>query len=219
MVEPRSGSTSQIQALDCPQPPLPMRPGQAERRTHGHTRHGTTTLFAALDVATGVVIGRCHPKHRSGELRRFLDQIEANVPSSLDVHLVMDNYATHKTTLIRDWLAKRPRWHVHLTPIGASWINPVERFFALLTEKQIWRGVHCFTRQLDADIRAFIDAHNAAVSPEAALGLSLASQSQRLVARDCLRLLVCSETQPLFGLGTWSQDHRTCANRVAPART
>src|SRR5512138_2956027 len=133
---------SQIQALDRSQPLLPMRPGQVERRTHDYTRHGTTSLFAALDIATGAVIGRCYPKHRSSEFRKFLDQIEANVPPDLDVHLVMDNYATHKTQPIRNWLAKRPRWHVHFTPTSASWINQVERFFALLTEKQIRRGAH-----------------------------------------------------------------------------
>src|SRR5512144_171850 len=156
---------SQIQALDRSQPLLPMRPGQVERRTHDYTRHGTTSLFAALDIATGAVIGRCYRKHRSSEFRNFLDQIEASVPTDLDVHLVMDNYATHKTRPIRDWLAKRPRWHVHFTPTGASWINQVERFFALVTEKQIRRGVHTSTQQLENDIRAFIDAHNADPKP------------------------------------------------------
>ncbi len=131
-----------------------MRPGQIERRSHDYTRHGTTSLFAALDIATGAVLGRCYPKHRSSEFRKFLDQIEANVPADLDVHLVMDNYATHKTKPIRDWLAKRPRWHVHFTPTGASWINQVERFFALLTDKQIRRGVHRSTEALERDIRA-----------------------------------------------------------------
>jgi transposase len=156
---------SQIQALDRTQPLLPMRPGQVERRTHDYVRHGTTSLFAALDIATGAVIGRCYPKHRSGEFRKFLDQIEANVPADLDVHLVMDNYATHKTQPIRDWLLKRPRWHVHFTPTGASWINQIERFFALLSEKQIKRGVHRSTQHLERDIRAFIEANNAAPKP------------------------------------------------------
>ncbi len=156
---------SQIQALDRSQPLLPMRPGQVERRTHDYTRHGTTSLFAALDIATGAVIGRCYPKHRSSEFRKFLDQIEASVPTDLDVHLVMDNYATHKTKLIRDWLAKRPRWHTHFTPTGASWINQVERFFALITDKQIRRGVHRSTKQLETDIRTFIDVHNAEPKP------------------------------------------------------
>ncbi len=104
-----------------------MRPGQVKRRTHDYTRHGTTSLFAALDIASGAVIGRSHPKHRSSEFKKFLDQIEANVPGGLDVHLVMDNYATHKIKLIRDRLAKRPRWHVQSTPTGASWINQADR--------------------------------------------------------------------------------------------
>ena len=156
---------SQIQALDRTQPLLPMRPGQAARRTHDYKRHGTTSLFAALDIATGQVIGKCFPRHRATEFRRFLDEIEANVPKDLDVHLVMDNYATHKTPLIRSWLAKRPRWHVHLTPTSSSWLNQVERFFALITDKQIRRGVHRNVADLQADIAAFIDRHNADPKP------------------------------------------------------
>ena len=156
---------SQIQALDRSQPLLPMRPGQIERRTHDYTRHGTTSLFAALDIATGRVIGKCYPRHRATEFRRFLDEIEKAVPDDLDVHLVMDNYATHKTPLIRNWLAKRPRWHVHLTPTGSSWINQVERFFALLTERQIRRGVHHSVADLQAAIEAFIEQHNADPTP------------------------------------------------------
>jgi transposase len=151
---------SQIQALDRSQPMLPMRPGQVERRTHGYVRHGTTSLFAALDIATGAVIGRLYPKHRSVEFQKFLDQIEANVPAELDIHLIMDNDATHKTKPIRDWLAKRPRWPIHFTPTGASWINQVERFFALLTEKQIKRGIRRSTKALEDDIGAFIAEHN-----------------------------------------------------------
>lgn len=156
---------SQIQALDRTQPLLPMRPGQAARRSHDYKRHGTTSLFAALDIATGQVIGKCFPRHRAAEFRRFLDEIEANVPKNLDVHLVMDNYATHKTPLIREWLAKRPRWHVHLTPTSSSWLNQVERFFALLTDKKIRRGVHRNVADLQADIAAFIDQHNAEPKP------------------------------------------------------
>lgn len=156
---------SQIQALDRTQPLLPMRPGQAARRSHDYKRHGTTSLFAALDIATGQVIGKCFPRHRATEFRSFLDEIEANVPKDLDVHLVMDNYATHKTPLIRAWLAKRPRWHVHLTPTSSSWLNQVERFFALLTDKQIRRGVHRNVADLQADISAFIDRHNADPKP------------------------------------------------------
>jgi transposase len=132
---------------------------------HDYVRHGTTSLFAALDVATGNVIGQCYPHHRAAEFRQFLDEIEARVPASLDVHLVWDNYATHKTALIRNWLAKRPRWHVHLTPTSSSWLNQVERFFALLTEKQIRRGVHRSVDELEAAINAFFDHHNAAPKP------------------------------------------------------
>ena len=156
---------SQIQALDRTQPLLPMRPGQPARRSHDYKRHGTTSLFAALDVATGKVIGKCYPRHRATEFRKFLDEIEANVPPDLDVHLVMDNYATHKTPLVRDWLLKRPRWHVHLTPTSSSWLNQVERFFALLTDKKIRRGVHRSVDELKADIAAFIDRHNAQPKP------------------------------------------------------
>jgi transposase len=156
---------SQIQALDRSQPVLPMRPGQPERRSHDYKRHGTTSLFAALDVATGKVIGQCFPRHRAAEFRRFLDEIEANVPKDLDVHLVMDNYATHKTPMIRAWFAKRPRWHVHLTPTSSSWLNQVERFFALITEKKIRRGVYRSVAALKADIEAFIEQHNAEPKP------------------------------------------------------
>ena len=156
---------SQIQALDRSQPMLPMRPGQPARRSHDYKRHGTTSLFAALDVATGRVIGKCYPRHRAAEFRSFLDEIEAAVPSELDVHLIMDNYATHKTKLIKDWLAKRPRWHVHHTPTSSSWLNQVERFFALITEKKIRRGVHRSVGALHNAINSFIDQHNADPKP------------------------------------------------------
>jgi len=156
---------SQIQALDRTQPLLPLRPGQAERRTHDYKRHGTTSLFAALDVKAGTVIGKCMPRHRAAEFRRFLDTVEANVPKDLDVHVVMDNASSHKTKLIRDWFAKRPRWRVHYTPTSASWINQVERFFAALTEGQIRRGAHRSTTELEAAIAAYIEAHNANPTP------------------------------------------------------
>ena len=156
---------SQIQALDRSQPMLPMRPGQAARRSHDYTRHGTTSLFAALDIATGRVIGKCFARHRATEFRKFLGEIEANVPRDLDVHLVIDNYATHKTPLIRNWLARRPRWHVHLTPTSSSWLNQVERFFALLTERQIRRGIHRSIDALHAAIDDFIKRHNADPKP------------------------------------------------------
>ena len=151
---------SQIQALDRTQPLLPMRPGQAERRSHDYVRHGTLSLFAALDVATGKIIGKCFDRHRGREFLKFLREIEHNVPTDLDVHLVMDNYGTHRTPAIRRWLAKHPRWHVHFTPTSASWLNQVERFFADLTEKQIRRGVHRSTRELERAIHDYIDVVN-----------------------------------------------------------
>jgi len=151
---------SQIQALDRTQPLLPMRPGHAERRTHDYVRHGTTSLFAALDVKTGTIIGRCHRRHRAVEFRKFLDAIDNAVPRDLEIHLILDNYATHKTPLIRRWLSKRPRFHLHFTPTGASWINLVERWFATLTEKQIRRGVHRSTRALEAAITEYIAVTN-----------------------------------------------------------
>jgi transposase len=151
---------SQIQALDRTQPLLPMRPGQAERRTYDYKRNGTTSLFAALDVKTGKVIGRFHRRHRSIEFRKFLDTIDANVPAELDVHVVMDNYGTHKTPLIRSWLIKRPRFHVHFTPTYSSWLNLVERWFAELTTKWIKRGSHRSVRELTASIRNWITNWN-----------------------------------------------------------
>jgi transposase len=151
---------SQIQALDHTRPLLPMRPGQVERRTHDYLRHGTTTLFAALDTQTGKVIGQCQRRHRSVEFRKFLDTVDAAVPTDLDVHLIMDNYGTHKTALIRHWLAKRPRFVVHFTPTSTSWLNQVERWFAQLTEKQLRRGVHPSTNALEETILHYLDTTN-----------------------------------------------------------
>lgn len=178
---------SQVQALDRTQPLLPLRPGQAERRTHDYARHGTTSLFAALDVQAGTVIGQCYPRHRASEFRCFLDEIEAAVPADLDVHLVLDNAATHKTKLIRDWLAKRPHYHVHFTPTSASWINQVERWFGLLTERAIRRGVHCSVAELERDIRAFIAATNA--EPKPFRWVKSADAILASVKRFCLRAL------------------------------
>lgn len=151
---------SQIQALDRTQPMLPMRPGQAERRTHDYKRNGTTSLFAALELKTNRVIGQLHRRHRSQEFRRFLDRIEANVPADLDIHIIMDNYGTHKTAIIRNWFAKRPRFHAHYTPTYGSWINLVERWFAEITNKRIRRGIFRSVQELEAAIREYIDAHN-----------------------------------------------------------
>lgn len=156
---------SQIQALDREQPVLPMAPGVAERRTHTYIRHGTTSLFAALDIATGAVIGKCYKRHRAKEFLNFLKQIDQRMPEGPEVHLVMDNYATHKTPKVKAWLARRPHWHIHFTPTSASWINQVERWFAELTRKQLQRGVHRSVAELEADISAFIEAHNEKPKP------------------------------------------------------
>lgn len=176
---------SQVQVLDRTQPLLPLRPGQAERRTHDYARHGTTSLIAALDVKAGTVIWQCCPRHRASEFRCFLDEIEAAVPTDLDVHLVLDNSATHKTKLIRDWLAKRPHYHVYFTPTSASWINQVGRRFGLLTERAIRRGVHCSVDELERDIRAFIDATNA--DPKPFLWVKSADAILASVKRFCLK--------------------------------
>src|SRR5437773_1428554 len=150
----------QIQALDRSQPILPLRPGQIERRTHDYVRHGTTSLFAALDVKSGKIIAENHRRHRGIEFRKFLDTIDRNVPQYLEVHLVLDNYGTHKTPLIQRWLLRHRRFHLHFTPKVASWINQVERFFADLTNKQIRRGAHRSTRELEQAIRQYIDIRN-----------------------------------------------------------
>ena len=177
---------TQVQALNRSQPLLPLRPGQVERRTHDYVRHGTTSLFAALDAKAGTVIGECHRRHRATEFRKFLDTIDRNVPPQLDVHLILDNYATHKTALIRRWLARRPRYHVHFTPTSASWLNLVERWFALLTEKQLRRGVHRSTRELEGAIRAYLDVTNK--HPKPFIWSKTADQILDSLARFCKRI-------------------------------
>ncbi|MGW2370674.1 IS630 family transposase [Streptomyces sp. NPDC001667] len=151
---------SQIQALDRPQLVLPMMPGMPERRTHDYCRHGITSLFAAFNIADGTVISRLHRRHRAIEFKKFLVRIDKAVPTGLDVHLVCDNYATHNTAEIKEWLGKHPRFHVHFTPTGSSWMNQVERWFGLLTDKLIRRGVHTSVKALESDIRAWIAQWN-----------------------------------------------------------
>ena len=151
---------SQIQALDRTQPLLPMRPGMVERRTHDYRRHGTVSLFAALNTATGKVIAQTHQRHRAKEFRSFLDTIDENVPPQLAVHLVMDNLSTHKSPTIKRWLLRHPRFHVHFTPTYASWLNQVERWFALLEQRQIKRGSHRSVKALVAAIRDFVERSN-----------------------------------------------------------
>lgn len=156
---------SQIQALDRTQPLLPMRPGQVERRTHDYVRHGTTSLFAALDAKTGKVIGECHRRHRALEFRKFLQTVGAHVPAELDIHLILDNYGTHKTPAIRRWLTSHPRFQLHFTPTGASWLNSVERWFALLSQKRIRRGSFASTRSLEQAIGEFLHLNNQQPKP------------------------------------------------------
>jgi len=156
---------SQIQALNRTAPVLPMMPGMPQRRTHDYVRAGTTTLFAALDVASGQVIGSLHRRHRAGEFRKFLGKLDAEVPADLDVHLICDNYATHKTATIQRWLTAHPRFHMHFTPTSSSWLNQVERWFALLTDKQLRRGAHRSVQALEKDIRAWVATWNADPRP------------------------------------------------------
>lgn len=177
---------SQIQALDRTQPLLPMVPGVPERRSHDYVRHGTTSLFAALDVATGKVIAEIHRRHRAEEFRKFLDTVDLNVPAQFDVHLILDNLSTHKTPAIKRWFARRPRFHLHFTPTSASWINLVERWFGLLTERQLRRGTHRSTRELENAIKEFLDTHNAA--PKPFVWTKTADQILDSVARFCWRI-------------------------------
>jgi len=177
---------SQVQALDRTQPLLPMRPGQAERRTHDYVRHGTTSLFAALDVKSGKVIGECHRRHRAREFRKFLGTIDASVPARLDVHLILDNYGTHKTPSIRRWLVRHPRFHLHFTPTSASWMNLVERWFGLLTERQIRRGTHRSTRELEGAIMAYLNSNNK--HPKPFVWTKTADEIFASIARFCQRI-------------------------------
>ncbi len=156
---------SQIQALDRTQPGLPLKKGRATTMTHDYKRHGTTTLFAALDVKTGKVIGECLPRHRAKEFIRFLRRINRVVKKGLDVHLVLDNYGTHKTPEVKEWLAAHLRFHLHFTPTSASWLNLVERFFAEITTKRIRRGAFHSVAELERAIREYLECHNADPKP------------------------------------------------------
>ena len=156
---------SQVQALDRTQPGLPIKKGRADTMTHDYKRHGTTSLFAALDVATGAVIGQCMRRHRHQEFLRFLRTIDQQTPKTLDLHLILDNYATHKHDKVKLWLDKHPRFHLHFTPTSASWLNLVERFFGLITQERIRRGVFTSLDALETAIREYLDNHNAAPNP------------------------------------------------------
>ncbi|NGY66536.1 IS630 family transposase [Lentzea sp. NEAU-D13] len=177
---------SQIQALDRSQPVLPMMPGMPERRTHDYVRNGITSLFAAFNVADGTVIGELHRQHRATEFRKFLVTIDKTVPAELDVHLVCDNYGTHKTPAIRTWLARHPRFHMHFTPTGSSWINQVERWFGFLTDQQITRGAHRSVQALEKDIRAWIADWN--THPRPFIWTKTAEEILESLARFCRRI-------------------------------
>ena len=177
---------SQIQALERTQPLLPLRPGQAERRAHDYQRHGTTSLFAALDAKTGAVLGKTFRRHRAQEFRQFLDLIEERMPAELEVHLILDNSSTHKTASIRRWLLKRPRFHTHFTPTSSSWLNLVERWFAALTERQLRRNSFRSTIQLEQAIREFLAAHNS--QPRPFVWTKTADQILESIARYCRRI-------------------------------
>lgn len=177
---------SQIQALNRTQPLIPMKPGQAERRSHDYERHGTTTLFAALDTASGQVIADCYKRHRAQEFRKFLNTINRQVPSNLDVHLIMDNYATHKTPEIQRWLKRNKRFHFHFTPTSSSWLNQVERWFGLLTQNLLKRSVHLSVQDLEKDLMKYVDNSNKDAKPFT--WTKTADQILESVARYCGRL-------------------------------
>ncbi|MHB8244863.1 MAG: IS630 family transposase [Acidimicrobiales bacterium] len=177
---------SQIQALNRFQPILPMMPGTPERRSHDYVRHGTTSLFAALDMATGKVIGSLKQRHRATEFKKFLVQIDQEVPQDLDVHLVLDNYATHKTPDIQRWLLRHPRFHLHFTATSGSWLNMVERWFGELTTKKIKRGAHMSVKALEKDIREWIATWNE--NPRPYVWVKTADQILAALARYCERV-------------------------------
>ena len=178
---------TEMQALERTQPVLPMRPGQAERRTSGYTRHGTSSLFAALDVAVGRVIGRCYRRHRAEEFRDFLDAVDAAVAPEAEVHLVLDNASIHKAPPVKAWLLERPRYHLHFTPTSSSWLNQVERFFALLTARRLERGTHRSVEELGAAVLACVERHNA--EPRPFRWTKSADQILASVGRFCERTL------------------------------
>ncbi len=177
---------SQIQALDRTQPILPIMPGVPERATHDYKRHGTSSLFAALNVASGKVIGSLHSRHRAIEFKKFLQKIDDEVPADLDVHLILDNYSTHKTPAIKRWLAAHPRFHLHFTPTGSSWLNLVERWFGELTSRKLRRGTHRSVRELNHDIRDWMDHWNE--NPRPYVWTKTAEQILNTLAAYCERI-------------------------------
>src|SRR3990170_2961164 len=177
---------SQIQALDRSQPVLPILPGTPARMSHDYKRNGTTSLFAALDIASGKVIGDLHARHRAVEFKKFLDRLDREVPAELEVHLILDNYATHKTPAIRRWLLRHPRLVLHFVPKGASWLNLVERWFAEITTKLLRRGGHRNVADLQADIRGWLDHWNE--NPRPYLWVKTADEILTNLGRYCARI-------------------------------
>ena len=177
---------SQIQALDRTAPILPMMPGVPQRASHDYKRHGTSSLYAALEITTGKVIGQLHSRHRAVEFKKFLVTIDREVPADLAVHLVLDNASTHKTPSIQRWLAAHPRFVLHFTPTSSSWLNLVERWFSELTTKQLRRGTHRSVRALNADIRAWIDTWNS--DPRPYVWTKTSEQILDSIARYCSRI-------------------------------
>jgi transposase len=177
---------SQIQALNRSQPVLPMMPGMPERRTHDYLRNGITSLFAAFNIADGTVISELHRQHRASEFRKFLTTLDSQVPAELDVHLICDNYGTHKTPAIKAWLARHPRFHMHFTPTGSSWINQVERWFGFLTDQLIRRGTHASVQALERDIRDWITDWN--THPKPFLWTKTAEEILDSLTRFCARI-------------------------------
>ena len=212
----------QTQALERTQPLLPLGLGYVEGVTHGYIRHGTTTLFAALDVATGQILAQCKPRHRHQEFLSFLKHIDANVPPDLDVHLVVDNYSTHKHVKVKRWLAARPRYHIHFTPTYSSWINQVEIWFNIITQKAIRRGSFSSVRQLVDKIRYFTDAYNPQARPFlwTATADSILQKIQRLcTALWDTTLEACCSMRPI----RWPREPReavrprSCSRRAPPS--
>jgi transposase len=177
---------SQVQALDRSQPVLPMMPGMPERRSHDYVRHGTTSLFAAFNIADGTVISELHRRHRATEFKKFLTTIDKTVPEGLDIHLICDNYGTHKTPAIKAWLAAHPRFQIHFTPTGSSWINQVERWFGFLTDQMIRRGVHKSVVALEKDIREWVKVWNE--DPKPFVWRKTAEEILDSLARYCQRI-------------------------------
>lgn len=178
---------SAIQALQRSQPLLPMDFGQCVQKTHTYVRHGTTNLFAALDCATGKVIGECYPRKRASEFRRFLNSVDCQVPAELQVHLVVDNSSIHAAPTVQRWLRQHPRFHLHFVPTYSSWLNLVERWFANLTQDALRRGSHCSTAELETAIEAYIEASNA--DPRPFIWTKTADQILASVYRLCQRML------------------------------